>query len=259
MLKAERQDAIISLCNERRSLTVREAAKALGVSDMTARRDFDELAEQGRIARVYGGARSVFDSKAAGPLEEVTHRSRPGGRRSEKEHVARLAAGLVKKGDAIYLGSGSTIETMVGLLPRTRLRITTASLSVFGLVVDSEAYDSGLYELHLLGGKYDRTTMMFDSPQTYAMIASYGFDRAFESAIGIMDGIVYGHSATAGYTVRLAFGASRESYLIADSSKIGKRDRDGYCSLREVDALVTDDGITAEQRAEVERYTKVIC
>ena len=148
---------------------------------------------------------------------------------------------------------------MVGLLPRTRLRITTASLSVFGLVVDSEAYDSGLYELHLLGGKYDRTTMMFDSPQTYAMIASYGFDRAFESAIGIMDGIAYGHSATAGYTVRLAFGASRESYLIADSSKIGKRDRDGYCSLREVDALVTDDGITAEQRAEVERYTKVIC
>lgn len=259
MLKAERQDAIISLCNEQRSLTVREAAKALGVSDMTARRDFDELAEQGRIARVYGGARSVFDSKAADPLEEATYRSRPGGRRSEKEHVARLAASLVKKGDAIYLGSGSTIETMVGLLPRTRLRITTASLSVFGLVVDSEAYDSGLYELHLLGGKYDRTTMMFDSPQTYAMIASYGFDRAFESAIGIMDGIAYGHSATAGYTVRLAFGASRESYLIADSSKIGKRDHNGYCSLREVDALVTDDGITTEQRAEVERYTKVIC
>lgn len=259
MLKAERQDAIISLCNQQRSLTVREAAKALGVSDMTARRDFDELAEQGRIARVYGGARSVVDANKPDALDEAAHRDRPGSMRSEKEYIARLAAGLVRKGDAIYLGSGSTIETMVRLLPKTRLRITTASLSVFGLLVDSEAYDNGLYELHLLGGRYDRTTMMFEGPHTYATLETYGFDKAFESAIGIAGGIAYGHSSTAGYTVRLAFGASRETYLVADSSKIGKLDHDGYCRLSEVDALITDGGITTEQREGIERHTKVIC
>ena len=48
-------------------------------------------------------------------------------------------------------------------------------------------------------------------------------------------------------------------YLIADSSKIGKRDFCTFCRLDNLDAVVCEPGITAEDRAAIEEHTQVIC
>ena len=59
MLKSERQDALVRLTDEHRNLSVRAAARLLDISEMTVRRDLDELAEAGRLVRVRGGATSA--------------------------------------------------------------------------------------------------------------------------------------------------------------------------------------------------------
>ena len=51
MLKAERQDRIVEMCRVRGTVSVHEIATTLGVSDMTVRRDLEELSEEGRIER----------------------------------------------------------------------------------------------------------------------------------------------------------------------------------------------------------------
>ena len=69
MLKNERQAALLDLCVENGSVSVRQVVSALGVSEMTVRRDFDELAGTGKVARVHGGIRSI--SHASAPTQSA--------------------------------------------------------------------------------------------------------------------------------------------------------------------------------------------
>lgn len=48
-------------------------------------------------------------------------------------------------------------------------------------------------------------------------------------------------------------------YLIADSSKIGKRDFYTFCRLDNLDAVVCEPGIADADRAAIEEHTQVIC
>ena len=48
-------------------------------------------------------------------------------------------------------------------------------------------------------------------------------------------------------------------YLIADSSKIGRRDFYTFCRLDNLNAVVCEPGITAEDRTAIEEHTQVIC
>lgn len=49
MIKAERQDKVRQLLEEQGTVSVKEISDALGVSDMTIRRDLEELASLGEI------------------------------------------------------------------------------------------------------------------------------------------------------------------------------------------------------------------
>ncbi len=58
---------------------------------------------------------------------------------------------------------------------------------------------------------------------------------------------------------QLAFSKADSRYLIADSSKIGKRDFYTFCRLDSLDAVVCEPSIAAEDRAAIEEHTQVIC
>lgn len=258
MLKDERQDLLVALCNEHHALTVREAAKALNISDMTARRDFDELAAQGRLARVYGGVRSVRERTTPGvpaatpvvPRVEENHRV--------KAEIAQRAAALIEPGDVIFIENGTTMEALAQQLPAVPMTIVTTSISIFGLIVDSAAFTQGLYELYLTGGKYHEPTMTLTGPLAYEAVQAFGLTKAFVGANGIDGNAVYGHSQDRGYSVRLALDASKERYVASASTKIGKRDTNAFYQLNRIDAVITDRDITPEQRTMVEEHTKVL-
>ena len=49
MIKAERQDRLMRLIESQGTVSVKEIVDALGVSDMTVRRDLEELAGAGEV------------------------------------------------------------------------------------------------------------------------------------------------------------------------------------------------------------------
>ncbi len=55
----ERNEKIIKMLKERRSVRISEFQEYLGVSDMTVRRSLNEMAAEGLIKRVHGGAMAI--------------------------------------------------------------------------------------------------------------------------------------------------------------------------------------------------------
>lgn len=153
MIKAERQDRVRQLLEEQGTVSVKEISDALGVSDMTIRRDLEELASLGEIERVHGGARSAQGRPHAMLRHEYSHSEKRTKHAEEKLQIARRAVELIEEGSTIFLGTGTTVEQMASMLPACRLRIVTNSLSVFNLLEAREDCD-----LCLVGGMYRRRT-----------------------------------------------------------------------------------------------------
>ena len=248
MIKAERQDKVRQLLEEQGTVSVKEISDALGVSDMTIRRDLEELASLGEIERVHGGARSAQSRPHAMLRHEYSHSEKRTKHAEEKLQIARRAVELIE------VGTGTTVEQMASMLPAFRLRIVTNSLSVFNLLEEREDCD-----LCLVGGMYRRRTAAFVGPTAEDTLRALGIDAAFLGANGILDGDVSTSNMDEGRIQQLAFSKADSRYLIADSSKIGKRDFFTFCRLDSLDAVVCEPSITAEDRTAIEEHTQVIC
>lgn len=59
MLKRERLDQIMIAVTKQGYVSVADLAKALNVSEMTIRRDLDELSKSGKVIRLHGGVQAI--------------------------------------------------------------------------------------------------------------------------------------------------------------------------------------------------------
>ena len=60
MLKQEKLDRILETVNTKGTITVKEIMTSLDISDMTARRYLQELADKDLLVRVHGGAEKLL-------------------------------------------------------------------------------------------------------------------------------------------------------------------------------------------------------
>lgn len=253
MIKAERQDSIRRIVEERGSASVRDIARELSVSEMTIRRDLEEMSEQGDLVRVHGGARATGPRRKSMIRYEYSHTEKRDRHASEKHAIASRAVSLIEPGATVFLGAGTTVEQMVPLLPDCQLRIVTNSLSVFNLL---EGHP--LYDLCLIGGMYRPRTAAFVGPLAEDAIAKLGLDIAFIGANGIYEGEISTSNAEEGRFQQIALDKADSRYLVADSSKIGKRDFFTFYHLIQVDGLICDEEISAEARTTIEEYTDLV-
>ncbi|MFQ6918052.1 MAG: hypothetical protein ACLRS5_00240 [Collinsella sp.] len=94
----------------------------------------------------------------------------------------------------------------------------TNSLSAFSLLEAHEDCD-----LCLVGGMYRRRTAAFVGPMAEDTLRALGIDAAYIGANGILDGDVSTSNMEEGRIQQLAFSKVDTRYLIADSSRIGRR------------------------------------
>ncbi len=253
MIKAERQDKLMRLVESQGTVSVKEIVDTLGVSDMTVRRDLEDLAGSGRIVRVHGGAMSATAQKHSMIRHEFSHSEKRAQHAREKLEIAQTAVSLIEEDSTIFLGTGTTIEQMVDLLPAYHVRIITNSQSIFTLLEPHEHYD-----LCLIGGLYRRRTAAFVGPVAEDAIATLGIDVAFIGANGISDDAVSTSNMEEGRLQQLAFDQADARYLVADSSKIGRRDFYTFYRLSNVDAVICEKDADPQLLARLEEFTKVM-
>lgn len=253
MLKNERQDAIVTLVDDQGAVTVKDVAQTLGVSEMTIRRDLEELATQGRVLRVHGGARSVAGERDHLVPREFTHSEKHLLHEAAKAQVGARAAELVAAGDTVFLGAGTTTEQVALSLLDVPLRVVTNSLSVFDIVRQRPNVD-----VCLIGGTYRPSTDAFVGSIAEQSVATLGVDKAFIGANGVLAEGVSTSNPEEGRFQALVLDSSAERYLVTDASKLGRRDFFTFYELGSFDGLVTDPSITEEQREELSVSTRVL-
>ncbi len=92
MLKRERLRNILEIVTDRRFVTVDELAKALQVSDMTIRRDLNELNTTGKVMRIHGGAQVISQQDSV----EKNYMQKREINISEKKQLLKLQVRLFK-------------------------------------------------------------------------------------------------------------------------------------------------------------------
>src|SRR5215203_2265001 len=122
MLKRERQVFILHQVNLHNKVLSTDLSQSINVSDDTIRRDLQELAEEGKVIKVHGGALSLsFHHRDISSGEIYGY--------NQKRHIAQKAVSLIKEGMIVLTSGGTTIIELAKSLP-PGLRATFISGSI---------------------------------------------------------------------------------------------------------------------------------
>lgn len=216
--------------------SVAELAQHYDISEVSIRRDLEELERQGFLKRVRGGAVPA----SAGAQGDV-YGQRAARHVEEKRRIARAAAALVEPNDRIILDSGSTVAELARLIPTEmptgqHLRVITGSCPVVEALTPFPEI-----QLFMLGGIYLHQYRTLVGPQTLASLAGLHADKMFMGSDGLAleSGTTTANILEAEVTQAMAQCADRV-IVLADSSKIDQAGFTTVMSLRDVDVLITD-------------------
>lgn len=251
MLKSQRHEQLMDLCSQRGVISVRQAAKIFGISEMTVRRDYDELASTGAVVREYGGIRLPEVAQSA--PSEIPYFDKLAVRQSEKQRIAQAACALIEPDDTVFLGPGSTCAAIARALPPVRLRIVTNSIIALNMLQTHP----GL-EVCCLGGQYRRRSGSFIGPVAEDSLAPLGIDKCFIGTNGVMSGVISCSNLEEGRLQALACDRAASRFLVCDSSKLDQLDFYNFYNLDRIDAVITDAGASDEQRFAIESATSLI-
>lgn len=224
--------------------SVETIASELGVSDMTVRRDLALLQELGLISRHHGGATPVSD---AGKIE-MPYQLRITENIEKKRRIGKTAAALVQDSDVVIIDAGTTSLEVARNLSQNRLTVITNGTEILDCL--AERSDIGLIST---GGLLRWESQCYVGPLTLRAIKSVNANIAFITITGL--------SVTKGLTTRdmdiaeikrAIMGAAEKIVLVMDSTKMHKHTLTTVATLDEIDALVTDNELSPEDRKRLE-------
>lgn len=252
-MKSERHQAILNLLKEHHTVSVNDIARDLNVSSMTVRRDLANLASEGLITRVHGGAQLPHSAHGTTLSRVHSHDEKRHHNVRQKREAAKLAAQYVKPGDSIFLGGGSTLEILCEYLPKRGIRVITNSAPVFSLLADNTEV-----ELFLIGGTYRSNTRVFTMPSSNSGFFGLTASKAFVSATGIFGNEVFGSYMDAATVLSDALARANERYLVTDTDKLGRRDYYAFTTLDRMNAVFTNPDANPQDIEALQAWTTVI-
>lgn len=249
MLKKERLVRITQMVNQKGIISINEIMEQLEISDMTARRDLDELEKSGKLLRVHGGAQSLSFSMD----HERSHLEKSSVQIEEKTRIAHKAASLIQEGETIFLGPGTTIQLLAEQLCGRNIRVVTNSLAVFNILSGHTPTD-----VMLTGGEYRSNTNTFVGPITNMVLSKLRYTKAFIGCNGIFNSGITTYSLEEGESQGIPLDNAKNRYLLVDSTKFNRSDFYIFYDLFNFDAVITDNEIDPDVLKHYKEYTTIV-
>jgi DeoR family transcriptional regulator of aga operon len=228
----ERQQLITRLVERVGRLSTSQICEHFNISEATARRDLDQLSEQGSIQRVHGGVILLRQATPEDPILKRSHESEV-----EKERIGRAAAALAEDGETIFLGSGTTVLQVAQNLVQRNISVITNSLPVINLMSGKENII-----LIALGGMLRDSELSFIGHITEQALAELRPDKVIigTRAISLDQGLTNDYLPET-LTDRAILNAGRQTIIVADHTKCGVIATAYLAPLSAMNILITDD------------------
>lgn len=244
LFAAERQARILHEVEQRGAVRVSQLARLLEVSEMTIRRDLDNLASQGRLDKVHGGATVAGGTKPS--TDEPGFEAKCARQTAEKEAIAAAAAAMVRPGSAVGLSAGTTTWTLAHHLRSIPdLTVVTNSMRIADVLHKA----GGAANVVLTGGIRTPSDALV-GPVAVSSLRLLHLDLVF---LG-----VHGMDARAGFTTpnlleadtdQALVAAGQRLVVLADHTKWGTVGISTIVPLDRADVLVTDEAVDPDARA----------
>lgn len=231
MLTKQRHEEMVNIIRERGSVTTNEMAKILGISESTARRDINFLADTGKVIKVFGGA--MFDPQDV-DTQEDSFEQRMDINATEKGKAAEKALELITPDDFIYIDAGTTTKYIADNFNMNGVRIVTNGIEHARILASKGN------EVVLVGGNVKMSTDAIVGTLAVNTLDKYHFTKGFFGTNGI--------SPKAGYTTpdinealvkKAAMQKCSKSFIVCDSSKFNTISAVTFASFREA-TIVTN-------------------
>ncbi|WP_037084136.1 DeoR/GlpR family DNA-binding transcription regulator [Neorhizobium vignae] len=160
MLTSQRKSLILDMLRREGQVVAKRAAEEFSLSEDTIRRDLREMAAEGLLRRVHGGAMPV-----APDLPDFSARRAVSS--DVKQRLGAKAAGMVREGQTIFLDGGTSTAEIARALPRD----FGFTVVTHGPTIATELEHHPTAEVILIGGRLYKHSMVATGAAAMAQIA----------------------------------------------------------------------------------------
>ncbi len=240
-ITSQRRQRLLDQLEARGSLRVSDLAAAFRVTEITIRRDLEELAKDGLVDRFHGGARLAHTAgRESLFVEKGTQHA------VEKEAIGAEAATLVKDEDTVLLNAGSTTLAVLRHLRQRNVRIVTNNAAAVELT-------DAVGELIVVGGEFRAKSRSLIGDlalqtlsQIHASICILG-----TNGVSARTGLTTSVHAETAINRMMVERSDGNVVVVADGSKIGVTSSFACLPLVQVRTLITDPSANPEQLAAI--------
>ncbi|MBP2302612.1 DeoR/GlpR family DNA-binding transcription regulator [Azospirillum picis] len=237
MRRAERLNRLQSALDAGGYLRLKDAARLLGVSEMTVRRDMASCG--GRFAYlggyIAGGVESASGMGYLLDREQDAHIEM-------KRAAGEAAATLVKPGETVFIDCGTTTTHLASRIPPdSQLTVVCYAMNIAEIVCKKPGV-----RVVMLGGLYHASSASFSSPESLEMLRGIGINTAFISAGGVHESL--GISCSNFHEVEIkqtAIANAVTKALVVDTSKFDQVKPAFFAKLDSFGLLCCDHGLDA--------------
>ncbi|MEO5650167.1 MAG: DeoR/GlpR family DNA-binding transcription regulator [Ginsengibacter sp.] len=230
MLKIERQSFILHQVNVHNRVLSANLSKQIKVSDDTIRRDIQQLANEGKVIKVHGGALSPsFHNNRSSSNEVYAYQ--------QKKLIAQKAISLLKDGMFVLTTGGTTIIEMAKALP-PELHATFISGSIPAL---SEYILHPNIDVIAIGDKISKESKITIGSDAISRIKELKVDLCFLGVYAInLDTGVSDNDWEVVQIKRAIVESSKRVVCLTISEKINLQQVFQVCESKKIDTLITE-------------------
>ena len=245
ILKSERKAVILDTVNREQVVSLEELVRILLTSESTVRRDLDQLEAEGKLKRVHGGARSLRSLQDEETIQQKSIKNR-----DEKRRVAEKAVSLIQDQDVIFVDAGTTNELLIDLLQDRTVTVVTNSIHHAAKLVER-----GMKTV-IIGGMVKTATDASIGGAALNQIGQLNFDKAFIGMNGIDESFITTPEMEEGAVKRAIIENAGKTYVLVDSSKIGKQSFVKVAPIKRVSVITNSS--SSEVLEKIRGKTEVI-
>ncbi|MBO6637984.1 MAG: DeoR/GlpR transcriptional regulator [Roseitalea sp.] len=242
----QRQEKIVAFVRKNEQVTIEQLANWLGTSRETIRRDVSELAKNGHVQKVHGGA------KIPELFGDGSFRGRMSTNAGAKTQIAATAIELFNPGETLFVVTGSTTLYFAERLRElANLTIVTNSGEI---AKASYSKDAG-HRIFLLGGEFNAANNQTIGAMVVSQIRTF---RAHHTVltIGALDDITgaMNFSIDEAQIAAAMIERSQSVTVLVDSSKFSKLASFEVCPLNRIDRIICEAAPEGSLRAALDDH-----